>query len=198
MLALAASVAATGGVALGLAYTEGAFVDVAEKQDVSLADPQQNAQQNAAATATDGATQNTQAPSTAQSEPTEIVDGERATPDAITTPTSSADGVYLGGAEYTMWGDVQVEVTVSSGKIVDVVAVQIPGGRLSTAINDQAEPLLEAQAIEIQAADLDIVSGATYTSIAYAGSLQAALDQAAFAEAQSLAGATSRMTFGGI
>jgi len=144
MLALAASVAATGAVAVGLAYTEGAFVD---NEDDSAA--------------------------------------------AIVTPSSSTDGVYMGTAEYTEWGDVQVEVAMSGGEIVDVVAVQIPAGRKSSSINDRAEPMLEAQAIEIQAADLDIVSGATYTSITYADSLQAALDQAALAESRSIGGATS-------
>ena len=92
--------------------------------------------------------------------------------------------MYLGTAEYTEWGDVQVEVTISGGDVVEVAAVQIPSGRKSATINDRAERLLEAQAIEIQTADLDIVSGATYTSRTYADSLQAALDQAALASSQ--------------
>ena len=49
--------------------------------------------------------------------------------------------------------------------------------------------MLEAKAIVLQNADLDIVSGATYTSRTYADSLQAALDQAALAATQQ--GATS-------
>ena len=89
------------------------------------------------------------------------------------------DGTYVGTAEYTEWGDVQVEVTVSGGEIVDVAVLQVPNDRRSQRINDAATPQLEAQAVAIQGADLDVVSGATYTSRTYATSLQAALDQAA-------------------
>ena len=95
-----------------------------------------------------------------------------------------ADGVYLGTAEYTEWGDVQVQVTISDGAIVEVAAVDYPTGRKSSSINGRAVPVLEADAIAVQGADLDIVSGATYTSRTYADSLQAALDQAAIASAQ--------------
>ena len=196
LLALATSLLATGGVAIGLAYTEGAFLD----DEGAQALPQSDTRANADETSTSGATEvpattqaatetavTTQTPVTAPSESAEVGDVESEVLQDSVTSTSDAGGTYLGTAEYTEWGDVQVEVTLIGGEIVDVVAVQIPSGRKSTFINDQAEPLLEAQAIEIQAADLDIVSGATYTSITYADSLQAALDQAALAEARSLA-----------
>ena len=98
-----------------------------------------------------------------------------------------ADGEFLGTAEYTEWGDVQVTVTISDGAIVDIEAVQYPTGRKSTDINSEAIPLLEANAIAIQGTDVDIVSGATYTSQTYADSLQAALDEAALAAAQEAA-----------
>lgn len=106
-------------------------------------------------------------------------------PDATDGPTTTVevgrytDGVWVGTAESTEWGDVQVQVTVSGGDIVDVDALQVPDDRKSSSINDRAVPTLEAQAIAIQGADLDIVSGATYTSRTYASSLQAALDEAA-------------------
>ena len=41
-----------------------------------------------------------------------------------------------------------------------------------------AEPILHDEALQAQSAQIDLVSGATYTSDAYAQSLQAALDQA--------------------
>ena len=97
--------------------------------------------------------------------------------------------MYLGTAEYTEWGDVQVQVTISDGAIIDIAAVQYPTGRKSSSINDRAVPMLEAEAVVLQSADLDIVSGATYTSRTYADSLQAALDQAALAATRQ--GATS-------
>jgi uncharacterized protein with FMN-binding domain len=88
--------------------------------------------------------------------------------------------VVLGTAERTEWGNVQVQVTMVDGVISDIAAVQIPNGdRRSARLSAGAEPVLEADAIAGQDANLNIVSGATYTSRSYARSLQAALDQAA-------------------
>jgi uncharacterized protein with FMN-binding domain len=102
------------------------------------------------------------------------------------TPTTAApaaaglrDGVFTGPAEYTKWGDVQVQVTVAGGKVTSVTAVQTPTEGKSQRINARATPVLEREAVAAQSADIDIVSGATYTSTTYAASLQAALDQAA-------------------
>ncbi len=140
------------------------------------------------ATATDATTTPTDATTTSTS--TTVISSTSAasttTPETTLPAQSSGylDGAYLGTAEYTEWGDVQVQVTVSDGAIVDVEAVRYPTGRRSSEINNQAIPMLEAEAIAVQSADLDIVSGATYTSRTYADSLQAALDQAALAAAQ--------------
>jgi uncharacterized protein with FMN-binding domain len=38
--------------------------------------------------------------------------------------------------------------------------------------------MLRSEALQAQSAQIDLVSGATYTSMAYAQSLQSALDQA--------------------
>ena len=92
------------------------------------------------------------------------------------------DGAFSGTSEYTRWGDVRVQVTIVDGQLVDIVEIQMPNDRKSAQINRAAVPVLEAQAIAAQTADLDIVSGATYTSQAYEASLQAALDQAVIAE----------------
>jgi len=93
--------------------------------------------------------------------------------------TGYTDGVYTGPAESTRWGDVQVQVTIQNGKIVSVDEVQAPSDRRSAAINSRAQPVLESEAVAAQSADIDAVSGATYTSDTYKASLQAALDQAA-------------------
>ena len=45
-------------------------------------------------------------------------------------------------------------------------------------ISQQAGPLLQQEALQAQSAQIDIVSGATYTSESYAQSLQSALDRA--------------------
>jgi uncharacterized protein with FMN-binding domain len=63
--------------------------------------------------------------------------------------------------------------------ITDVVALERPSGdHRSADISAAAEPLLREAALTAQSADIDLLSGATYTSRAYAASLQAALDAA--------------------
>jgi uncharacterized protein with FMN-binding domain len=90
-----------------------------------------------------------------------------------------ADGTYTGTAVYNGWGNVQVRVTVASGKVATVTEIQEPNDRRSYSINSYAQPILESEAVAAQSSNIDIVSGATYTSQAYASSLQAALDKAA-------------------
>jgi uncharacterized protein with FMN-binding domain len=87
--------------------------------------------------------------------------------------------VVTGPVVSTRWGPVQVEVTLEGGRLTEVTALQLPDGdRRSASISDRVEPTLRSQALSAQGADIDGVSGATYTSIAYARSLQAALDDA--------------------
>lgn len=78
----------------------------------------------------------------------------------------------------TMFGPIQVEVVIAGGRIKDIVALQLPMGRHSGQISSYSEPILRQEALRAQSATIDLVSGATYTSDAYARSLQAALDQA--------------------
>jgi len=94
------------------------------------------------------------------------------------TPGLEPVTVRLVGAPVAIkWGDVQVAVTLEGDDIVDVETIDLPGDRRSARINDRAEPILREQAIAIDNADVDVISGATYTSRAYALSLQSALDQ---------------------
>ena len=67
---------------------------------------------------------------------------------------------------------------MASGKVTDVVALELPTGRRSGQISQYAGPILRQEALQAQSAKIDLVSGATYTSDAYTQSLQAALDQA--------------------
>jgi uncharacterized protein with FMN-binding domain len=101
-----------------------------------------------------------------------------ATAETQSTTASYKDGSATGSVVSTRYGDVQVEVTISGGAIVDVTALQLPGrdGR-SRSIASQAEPILREEALTAQSANIDVLSGATYTSDAYAQSLQSALDQ---------------------
>ena len=102
-------------------------------------------------------------------------------PAATATPAgggTSAGKTVDGPVVPTRYGDIQVEVVVASGKLTDVVALQLPTGRRSGQISSYAEPILHQEALKAQNANIDLVSGATYTSDAYSQSLQAALNQA--------------------
>ncbi len=98
---------------------------------------------------------------------------------ASPVPAAYRDGTVSGTAVQTRFGPVQVQVTISNGAITDVTALQLPSGdRHSYEISQRAEPLLRSAVLEAQSAEITILSGATYTSLAYAQSLQAALDAA--------------------
>jgi uncharacterized protein with FMN-binding domain len=103
------------------------------------------------------------------------------TPANPTAPAAGAgeDGTYTGVAAPTRYGPVQVEIDVTSGHIDDIRVIQYPAtDRKDTEINDRAIPVLIAAALAAQSADVDTVSGATYTSDGYRESLQSAIDQA--------------------
>lgn len=87
------------------------------------------------------------------------------------------DGRFVGKPVTHPYGTVQVAVTIADGKITGT-AVSAPTDGNSGAINSGAVPKLKAQALESQSAEVDTVSGATYTSTSYSESLQAALDEA--------------------
>ncbi|MGC1215810.1 MAG: FMN-binding protein [Micromonospora sp.] len=93
--------------------------------------------------------------------------------------TSSGSGTVTGSVAQTRWGPVQVKIAVSSGKITNVTAVQVPdGNHRDQEINDYAVPILQQEALDTQSAQIDTVSGATVTSDGYRESLQSAIDAA--------------------
>ncbi|WP_109003460.1 FMN-binding protein [Streptomyces rishiriensis] len=84
-----------------------------------------------------------------------------------------------GDSVQTRYGPVQVRVTLTDGKITDVTAVAYPQENpRDQQINAYAVPQLTREALSAQSADIDTVSGATYTSDGYRRSLQSALDSA--------------------
>ncbi|MFI5261263.1 MAG: FMN-binding protein [Candidatus Limnocylindrales bacterium] len=113
---------------------------------------------------------------------TSAVAGSSGPPSASpTTPHSpvAASGQATGQVSETRFGPVQVRISYANGKITDVVAVQVPSDRFrSQMIAAYAVPILRTEALQAQSAQIDTVSGATYTSQGYAMSLQSALDQA--------------------
>jgi uncharacterized protein with FMN-binding domain len=83
----------------------------------------------------------------------------------------------LGAEEPFNYGVLDVQVTVRGTRITDVSVPTLQVAEpTSQQICEQAIPMLRSEALSAQGAQIDGVSGATFTSEAYAQSLQAALD----------------------
>jgi uncharacterized protein with FMN-binding domain len=79
----------------------------------------------------------------------------------------------------TRWGPVQVKLIISQQKIVGIRVLQAPTGEARDIdINERALPILNGEALSAQSAQIDGVSGASYTSEGYVRSLQSAIDKA--------------------
>ncbi|HEX2892753.1 MAG TPA: FMN-binding protein [Marmoricola sp.] len=103
--------------------------------------------------------------------------GSTGTPSGASTSSSSK--TVTGDTVQTRWGPVQVQITVSSGKITAVDVPVYPNGNpRDEEINAYALPTLVQETLDQQNANIDMVSGATVTSDGYLQSLQSALDQA--------------------
>lgn len=90
-----------------------------------------------------------------------------------------ADGTFRGADVRNRYGDVQISVTIASGKITAITFDQLDANdRHSEQINGYASSRLISQTINTQSASIAGVSGATYTTDSYIQSLQSALDKA--------------------
>ena len=93
--------------------------------------------------------------------------------------SSGSSTTYTGDAVDTRYGPVQVEITVEDGRITKSVVTQVPwSDHRDQEINGYAVPILNDEAVAAQSADIDMVSGATFTSDGYRQSLQSAIDRA--------------------
>ena len=111
--------------------------------------------------------------------PTTVQQTTQNTPSANTSGQKYKDGTYTGSTADAYYGNIQVQVTISGGKIIDVAFLQYPSDNgTSQYINSQAMPLLKNEAIQAQSANVDIVSGASDSSQAFQQSLANALQQA--------------------
>jgi uncharacterized protein with FMN-binding domain len=102
-------------------------------------------------------------------------------PTASSAPSSvtGTAKTVTGTVSDTMFGPVQVQITVKNGKVTAAQAVQYPqGSARDQEINSYAIPVLNQEAVSASSASIDAVSGATYTSNGYLTSLQSALDKA--------------------
>ena len=102
------------------------------------------------------------------------------TPTKTATPTptvKSASGTFTGPVVNVNYGNVQVEITVSNGKITDARALQAPSGRNDRYTN-YALPLLKQQTLDAQSTNIQGASGASYTTYGWRKSLQGAMAKA--------------------
>ena len=118
---------------------------------------------------------------TATASPPAAISGS--TPSSGSAPSSgtgtAAAKTVTGDAADTRYGPVQVKITVKDGKLTGVDAVEYPEQDPRDAqINAYAIPALNQEAVAAGNAQIDVISGATYTSEGYVSSLQSALDQA--------------------
>jgi uncharacterized protein with FMN-binding domain len=99
-------------------------------------------------------------------------------------PQATADityknGQYTGGSQDATYGNVQVEATISGGKLTNVQFLTYPqDNQHSSQVSSESMPILTQEAITAQSANVNIVSGATQTSQAFIQSLGSALAQA--------------------
>ena len=101
-----------------------------------------------------------------------------ATPTAAATTawatTAAINGTFTGPSVNVNYGNVQVKITVVNGRITDAVAVKAPTGKNDRYTN-MAVPTLKAQTLKAQSANIQGVSGASYTSYGWFTSLQGAI-----------------------
>lgn len=134
------------------------------------------------ATTVKKSTQKASSPATAPAKSRPATAPPSKTPPTSSTPKASPStapsgrsGTFAGPSESTQYGNVQVTLTVADGKITNANG-SLPGG--GDSIGQNAIPQLNQEVLTAQSANIQAVSGATYTSDGYIESLQQAVDQA--------------------
>ena len=97
-----------------------------------------------------------------------------ATQAPATTAPAAINGTFTGPSVNVNYGNVQVKITVVNGRITDAVAVKAPTGKNDRYTN-MAVPVLKQQTLKAQGANIQGVSGASYTSYGWFTSLQGAI-----------------------
>jgi uncharacterized protein with FMN-binding domain len=122
------------------------------------------------------ATKNTGATKTPASGNSAASNSATPTAAATTAPATTAaiNGTFTGPSVNVNYGNVQVKITVVNGRITDAVAVKAPTGKNDRYTN-MAVPTLKAQTLKAQSANIQGVSGASYTSYGWFTSLQGAI-----------------------
>jgi uncharacterized protein with FMN-binding domain len=94
------------------------------------------------------------------------------------TGQAATNRVITGSVASTRYGPMQVQITVTGKRITKVnVLQQTNVGSYSGQVDSFAVPQLTSETLSAQSANINTVSGASYTSQGYIQSLQSALDQ---------------------
>jgi len=108
-----------------------------------------------------------------------LIVGGAANAQAKVTNAAAASGMFTGRREYAYYGYVKVQATVRNGTVTNVQVLEFPNENgLSQHINGGALPHLIQETVVGNTWKVDLISGATFTSVAYEKSLQEALKQA--------------------
>jgi len=126
------------------------------------------------ATPAASASSNSNSGTVATADPTPTATKTTAAPAPVSKGVS---GTFTGPTVNVNYGNVQVQITVKDGKIVDATALQAPSGRNDRWTN-MALPILKKQTLAAQSANIQGASGASYTSYGWYTSLQGALAKA--------------------
>jgi uncharacterized protein with FMN-binding domain len=98
---------------------------------------------------------------------------------ALPTKTGTPTRTVTGSSISTPYGDVEIQLTYNGSRITNVVPVRLPDNNsVDQEIDQQLVPILIQETLTAQNANIQAVSGATYTSAGYIRSLQSALDKA--------------------
>ena len=102
----------------------------------------------------------------------------QATTPATPTPTViSVNGTFTGPVVDVSYGNVQVQITVTNGKITDAKALIAPTGK-NDKYTKMSLPTLRQQTLAAQSTSIQGVSGASYTTYGWRKSLQGAMVKA--------------------
>jgi uncharacterized protein with FMN-binding domain len=102
-------------------------------------------------------------------------------PRPVATPAPPPPGVRIGTGPLltTPFSSIQVRAELTRGRLTGVRTLSLTGADAHTqALNARAEPILRDEALSAGNADIDVVSGATYTSESWIESLRAAIRDA--------------------
>ncbi len=125
-----------------------------------------------------GATQST-ARTSGATQPASSGSASAPPPPAAAAQGAYKDGTYTGSVADAYYGPVEVQATIKGGALNNVSFLLFPNGhQTSVYINEQVMPMLTQEAISAQSANVNGISGATFTSQAFQQSLAVALRKA--------------------